>query len=208
MKEHTKAVLEACTGQLVAQGLTRRRRGLAIWRMNDEMWGGVGMQVQVVRGGGAVRIVPIPQVVWEPVERLVAHGKGHGYMPWSPTAITRSGTLAPPKQVGPFEFREPEVRGAMLDRFGTFVQVRLIPHVLEMADERAILRHYRAQATKGPGRAEHALAIRAWQTKSLDLFEDFGSLLSVQSGEEPRARLSAFHHRLTGSEEVRALLAP
>tara|TARA_R100000322_G_scaffold53227_1_gene33018 strand:- start:3480 stop:4148 length:669 start_codon:yes stop_codon:yes gene_type:complete len=207
MKEHTKAVLEACTGQLVALGLTRRRRGLAVWQMNDEMWGGVGMQVQIMRDN-SVRVVPVPQVVWDPVERLVAHGKGLGYRPWSPTAITRSRVVLPSKQVGPFAFPEPELHGSVLDRFGSFVRAKLIPVVLEMADEREILRHYRREAPKGVGRAEHALAILAWTSKTLDLTEDFGSLLSVQPEEEKRARLEAFHHRLCGSEEVRELIGP
>lgn len=207
MKEHTKAVLEACTGQLVALGLMRRRRGLAVWQMNDEMWGGVGMQAQFLRSG-AMRVIPVPQVVWDPVEQLVAHGKGTGYRPWSATAITRSRVVLPEKRMGPFEFRDPEVQGAMLDKFGVFVRQRLIPTILEMADEREILRHYRAEAYKGLGRAEHALAILAWTHKSLELEDDLGSLLRQQTQDETRASLEAFHHRLRGSEEARALIAP
>lgn len=96
----------------------------------------------------------------------------------------------------------------MLDKFGVFVRQRLIPTILEMADEREILRHYRAEAYKGLGRAEHALAILAWTHKSLELEDDFGSLLRQQTQDETRASLEAFHHRLRGSEEARALIAP
>jgi hypothetical protein len=205
MKEHTKAVLEACTGQLVALGLLRRRRGLAVWQMNEEMWGGVGMQVQLTRHG-ATRILPVAQLVWDPVERLVAHGKGTGYRPWSPAAITRARVVLPAPDTGPIEFISPEVRGDMLDRFARLVQSDIVPTILNMADEGEILRHYRAGAGEGVGRAEHALAILAWVTKSLDLGADYGSLLSVQTQDETRSRLQAFHHRLTGSREARVLI--
>lgn len=204
MKEHTKAVLEACTGHLVAQGMSRQRRNLAVWQMNDEMWGGVSMQVQVK--GRRVRVLPSAHVLWEPVEWLVAHGKGEGFRPWSRFSTTRSRQVAPPKSVGPLDFIEPEIDGRVIERFARFAREVIVGEVLDMADERALLRHFRANASKGAGRAEHALAIRAWQTKSLDLADDYGSLLVAQCEAEQRHKLERFRLRLEQSDAARALL--
>lgn len=204
MKEHTKAVLEACTGHLVALGMTRWRRNLAVWSMNDEMYGGISMQVQTRTG--VVTVIPIAHVLWEPIEQLVAHGKGKRFTPWGRMSITRSRPVVPPRQVGRFEFKEPVIDGIVLERFARFAQRKVVREVLDLADERALLSHFRSNANKGGGRAEHALAIRAWQTKSLDLSEDYGSLLTAQTDFTYRVRLERFHHRLVASSAARELL--
>lgn len=204
MKEHTKAVLEACTGQLVALGLTRMRRGLAVWDMNDEMAGGIGMQVQTT--SSHTRILPMSMVVWEPVERLVAHGKGVEYRPWSRMAITRSKFFEPSRKVPFLDFKDGEVDTTVLSRFRELVSDHMIPMALSLADERAMLTHFRSGATKGGGRAEHALAILAWQNKTLDVTDAYGSLLTAQSQEGARSRLERFHHRLIASESARSLV--
>ena len=205
MNEHAKAVLEACTGQLVALGMTRMRRGLAVWQMNDEMWGGIATQIQFM-SSGMVRVIPVMQVVWDPVERLVAHGKGMGYRPWGATMVTRSRLVLPSRAIGPIEFRDPEVDGRMLDRFARLATGELVPQILDMADERDILRFFLDGAGRGGGRAEHVLAIRAWQKKSLDIVEDYGRLLTVQTLEDHRSRLESFHGRLSTSQAVLEML--
>lgn len=204
MKEHTKAVLEACTGHLVAQGMTRQRRNLAVWQMNDEMWGGISMQVLVK--GRRVRVLPSAQVLWEPVEVLVAHGKGEGFRPWTRFSITRSRQVTPPPAIGPLDFYEPELDGSVLERFAILARQVIVGEVLDLADERALLQHFRKNANKGVGRAEHALAIRAWQKKSLDLEDDYGSLMIEQREDEQRNRLERFHLRLRQSVAAREML--
>ncbi|MBV7409875.1 hypothetical protein [Maritimibacter sp. DP1N21-5] len=205
MDEHTKAVLEACTGQLVALGMTRQRRGLAVWQMNDEMWGGIAMQVRL-HGSGMVRVIPVLQIVWEPVEMIVACVRGLGYRPWGPASVTRSRLKLPSREIGPVEFRNPEVDGRVLDRFAQLSKKELVPAILDLADERHILQFFREGAGRGGGRAEHVLAIRAWQTRSLDVVEEYGRLLTLQTENDHRSRLEAFQSRLTASAEVQAIL--
>lgn len=209
MKEHTKAVLEACTGQLVALGLERRRRGHAIWSMNAHMWGGIGMQVQTRRG--QVLVTPVAQVMWDPVERLVAIGRGREYRPWGPGAVTRATIVVAKSARQAITFEEDQVNGDMLDRFGTLARQHLVARVLDMADERAITAHYSEQVNARGGKAEYLLAIRAWQGRAenrvMALDRELGWLLTALESETARSRLLAFHDRLIHSDQTAMVLA-
>lgn len=204
MKEHTKAVLEACTGQLVALGLTRTRRSLAVWAMNDEMLGGVSLQVQVQ--GRQVIVVPVANVVWLPVEQLFARGRGQDFRPWTRFSITLRRPVMPPRTIGAFRFTDPEIDSRVLEKFGHFARHRLIGEVLELAEERRILRHYRTDAITGAAQAGRALAIKAWQSRTLDLDAEMHRLRAGLARDDARDRLERFHARLVSSPGAQALL--
>ena len=200
MTEHTKAVLEAATSQLVALGLTRRRRGLAVWQMNDELWGGIGFVSQAHET--RVRLLVVPQLVWEPIEQLVAHGKGLEYRPWNPSFVTRSDILPPLKGEGGLAFEVPEVDSATLNRLKQFVAAEAIPRVLEMADLRDLASYFSDEAPRGGGRAERALAIEAWKKRSLELRDEYVTLRATQMRQENRTRFEQFYNQLCGSTDA------
>lgn len=204
MKEHTKAVLEACTGQMVALGMSRLRRNLAVWRMNEDMLGGVGLQIQL--RANRVRVVPIAHVVWEPVERLVALGQGRDYRPWQTHGVTRSSAVSPGRRIGSLDFKEPEIDGMMLERFSRHAQQSVVPQVLELADERALLSFFRSGSVRTPRKAEYVLAIRAMQERSFDLGGDLGRLLTATGSDQSKRRIVDFHSVLSQSQDARAIL--
>ncbi|MGH1368976.1 MAG: hypothetical protein ACRBCL_10180 [Maritimibacter sp.] len=199
-----EAASEFATQTLVDMGLSERAPGHVFWHMNPDMLGGIRLQARA--RGGKIEMTPVAQVVWLPIERLVAVGKGMKYRPWSPMAITRSliQISAPgsrPPRFTPGDFAEGASDLMML------AKTKVIPQIVEMADERALRDVFRAQARAKVGQALRLVAYQTWERGRVDLDQAFADLMAGQTEARGRARLRQFLDRLAQSQQTEAILA-
>lgn len=204
MKPYTKEVLDVCTELLVEAGLRRKRRGLAIWKLNPEMLGAIKL-VHRDFPDGSVMIDTYPQIYWEPVQRIFSIGIGEKYCVTHNPTVSRMWSFinlgAPELIFVPGDHHSPQ-----LLRLHGQIRENVISKVLELANEAAILEHYRDDVPFGGHRPEMYLAIKTWQTRSILLDNEFDWVCSILTHQEFIDSVTAFYDRLRGSPEVAALL--
>ncbi len=204
MKPHTREILDLCTECLVDAGLQRKRRGLAIWSLNQQMAGAICLSHQDFKDG-SVRIDTVPQVYWEPVQKIYSAGIGEKYrfthIPtrsrmWSfinhgePDLIFAPNTIPAPN----------------FSRLKEAVQQSVIPKVIELADKQNILEFYRKEVPCGGDRPEMFLAISAVLNRSTQLDEELEWIMSVLNEQMFVDSVTAFYRRIRCSPDVLALL--
>ena len=201
--DEVERALELATACLEADGLTRRATGALCWEMNPEMLGGIRLQARQKAGG--VEISPVAQVVWTPIEELVAIGKGTLYRPWTPMSVTRALIQLNPggKNAPLFGGAEAGGEEALL----ALVNRRVIPQIVEMADERALEAVFRGEARGKLGQALRLVALQTWQRGRVDIDQPFADLMALMSEARSRARLKSFLDRLAASPDTERVLA-
>lgn len=203
-QDEVDAAIEAATLGLESMGLTRRAQGHLFWQMNDEMLGGIRLQAR--RRADKVEITPVAQVVWLPIEQLVAIGKGVCFRPWSPMAITRSLIQITPPGQRRASFEPATVTKAAADLM-VQTEEKVIPQIVDMADERVLVESFKAQARDKVGQALRLVAWQTWERGHVDLDQAFADLMAAQPEARSRARLKQFLERLATSEQTQEVLA-
>lgn len=157
MKPHTKEVLEAASDVLVSLGLKRKLRGKCIWRVTDEIWGGIVLS-QRDWPDGSLNLSIYGHVYWDPVDKIMNVGweKKHNAIGIVPT-YARYLSPSPALDFGADGVDENE-----LGRLRIHVQSIVIPAVLEMSTVESILADTKEGMESGGGKPEKYLAIKSW----------------------------------------------
>ena len=194
MNPHTRDVLEDCTRFLVEQGLTRKRRGLAYWKIDQEIAGAVFLQHRDL-ADGAVRVEAAPQVYWEPVERIFSAGNDTHYQAFVAPTRTRQ-VIFRCAHAGTPIFHESENRSESLALLRDHLHNRVLPKVKEMAEKPRIFDFYRSEVPAGGGRPEMYLAMSAWEKRSLDLDGELDWICSLLTDDQLKDSVKKFYARL------------
>lgn len=201
--DELQRALERATACLEATGLERRGRGALCWEMNPDMQGGIRLQARKKAAG--IEITPVAQVVWTPIEELVAIGKGTLYRPWTAMFVTRALIQMTPGGAGtPVIGNDTQDWEAALR---ALVSRKVIPQIVEMADERALEAQFRKDARGKLGQALRLVALQTWQRGRVDIDQAFADLMALQGEARSRARLKSFLDRLADSPQTAGVLA-
>lgn len=205
LKPFTKEVLEQCTQVLQKRGLSRKRRGLGIWTVSDEVQGAITLQHRDFPDG-TVQIDTFPQVYWEPVQRLYSAGLNTQYRALQQPTQSRMWSF--------INFSEPNlvftpdfVKTENLARLNTHIEERVIEKVLELSDPANISSFYLEELPFGGHRPEMHLCIKAWMKRTLMLDDEFEHALSLLSHGEFIDSLHAFYIQLKSSPVARSLIS-
>lgn len=204
MKPHTRDILEICTELLCEFGLEKKRRGLATQTMSSEMIGAIALQHRDFPDG-TVSIDTCPQVYWEPIQRIYSFGIGEKYRTvQSPTRsrIWSFINLGEPDLV----FAPNAEPAAQITRLRNLVGKHVLPKVIDLANETSITAFYHEEIPSGGHRPEVYLSIRAWQTRSTMLDDEFDQVCSRLNHPVFIESVTKFYDRLRCSREVAALL--
>ncbi|MDX8352306.1 hypothetical protein [Cognatiyoonia sp. IB215182] len=205
MKPFTKEVLERGTEVMMRHGMSRRRRGLAVWEVSDEVSGAVVLQHRDFPDG-TVQIDTCPQVHWEPVQKLYAAGLNTSHRAFQQPTRSRMWSFV--------NFSEPDlvfapefVSAEKLARLSTHIRHRVIEKVLELADPEDISSFYLEQLPHGGHRPEMYLCVRAWMNRTLKLDDEFEQALLMLNKNEFIESLTAFYTQLKNSAIARTLIS-
>lgn len=204
MKPHTRDILDVCTELLAEFGLKKKRRGLATQTLSSEMIGAIALQHREFPDG-TVGIDTCPQVYWEPIQRIYSFGIGEKYRAVQTPTRSRMWSfinLGEPDLV----FVPNAQHAAQLMTLRSLVRKHVLPKVADLANETSVTAFYHEQIPFGGHRPEMYLSIRAWQTRSTKLDDEFDQICSRLNHQEFIDGVTKFYDRLRCSQEVAALI--
>lgn len=205
LKPFTKEVLERCTEILLNHGLSRRRRGLAVWAVSSEIQGAINLQHRDFPDG-TVGIDTYAQVYWEPVQRLYSAGLNASYRAFEEPTQSRMWSF--------LNFSDPDllfvpelVSDESLARLSTHVEERVINKVLKLAEPTNVASFYLEEIPYGGHRPEMYLCLMAWMKRTLKLDEEFEHAISLLDHDQFIDSLSTFYARLKDSPLAQRLIS-
>ncbi|MEP5633021.1 MAG: hypothetical protein ABJP79_14155 [Tateyamaria sp.] len=205
MKPFTKEVLERCTEVLQQHGLTRRRRGLAVWEVSNEIQGAITLLKRDFPDG-TVSIDTYPQVYWEPVQRLYSAGLNTRYRAFEQPTQSRMWSFlnfSEPALV----FKPQIVSDENLDRLSRHVKQRVIKKVLELAETADVVSFYLEELPYGGHRPEMYLCLMAWTKRTLKLDDEFDRAISLLNHAQFIDGLNVFYQQLKDSTVANSLIS-
>ena len=205
MKPFTKEVLERCTEVLQKHGLSRRRRGLGVWTVSDEIQGAITLQHRDFPDG-TVQIDTFPQVYWEPVQRLYSAGCNANYRAFEHATQSRMWSFINFSE--PNLVFEPKVVSAeKIARMSDHIERHVVGKVLELAEPENILRDYLEELPYGGHCPEMYICLKAWMNRTLDLDCELKQAISLLSHEQFIQGLRVFYDQLRSSTVAKNLIS-
>ena len=204
LKPFTKEVLERCTEVFQKHGLSRRRRGLGVWAISNEVQGAITLQHRDF-SDGTVQIDAFPQVYWEPIQRLYSAGLDARYRAFEQPTRSRMWSF--------LNFSEPDlvfapeaVSAEKLARLSTHIEKRVVGKVIELAEPENVLSFYLEELPYGGHRPEMYLCLKAWMNRTLDLDDELEHATSLLSNEQFIQGLRVFYDQLKNSPAAKKLI--
>ena len=186
-------------------GLSRKRRGLGVWSVSQEIQGAIALQHQDFRDG-TVKIDTFPQVYWAPVEKLYCAGLDDRYRAFERPTNSRMWSFINFSE-SDLDFAPEAVSSEKLARLRKHIETRVVGKVLEMAEPEEILDLYLSEIPAGGHRAEKYLCLKAWTKRTLELDEEFEHSSSLLNHDEFIQGFEVFYAQLKRSEVAQRLIS-
>ena len=205
MNDFTKYLLDELGRLIVANGFSRKRRGLFFRRLNDEMTAALSLQARSY-GGSYVDITPYYQVYWEPVEQIFCLGTGKQYRYLDQPTRSQIRIVDSENGLEASLFRKDVAEPAKLEGLVEKFCSDFESETTALADPEMILEFFRSELKHGGGRLEQYLSVLIWKKRGLCLEND---LEEIENELETRPDMMAFPgflHELRKSSELNCLL--
>lgn len=204
MKPFTKEVYERCMDILKTHGLSRRRRGLGIFTISEEIQGAIALFHRDFPDG-SVEIHTVPQVYWETVQRLYSAGRNLPFRAFEQPTRTRMWSFinfGEPKLI----FEPNSLNRDNFTRLSAHVEWRVLGKVLEMAEPKNALQATLDELPSGGHRPKIFLSIKAWINRTLELDDEFNQAISLLDHDHFIQSLTRFYDQLKQSDVAHELI--